>query len=408
MISIDDALRLMLDRLPARRVEPVAFAAARGRILAETVAADRALPPFRRSAVDGFAVRAADATSAPVRLRVVGESRAGAAAGVAVGPGEAVAIMTGAPVPEGADAIQMVEQTRREGADAVVLEKRVKPGDHVTPVGFEARMGEVVLERGRLLGPAELAVAATVGRAQLEVYRRPTVALLATGDELVEVEISPGADQIRNSNAYSIAGQLRLLGIEGEYLGIVPDDPAELRRRIAEGLERDVLILTGGVSMGEYDFVKEIFEELGLEIVFTRVAMKPGKPTVFARKGDRLVFGLPGNPVSTFVAFENFVRPALGRLCGLDHPELPRIRGTLERDMKQVPGRTAFLPAWVVWRSEGWSVDPLRWKGSADVVGFSRANATVIFPAERDFMARGEQVEALLLPDHPLRARTAP
>ncbi len=406
MISIDDALRLVIENLPEPRVEEIDFLSGLGRVLAEDVAATMNIPPFHRSSMDGFAVRAVDVTDAPVRLRCVGEVRAGGGATVPLGPGEAVSVMTGAPVPEGADAVQIVELSDRspDGGEVVIL-RPVKAGENIAPLGSEAAAGEIVLARGRTLGPAEIAVLATFGSTRIRVYARPRVALLATGDELVEIYENPRPDQIRNSNAYSLVGQLRLMGLEADYLGIARDDKEELRRFMLDGLERDVLILTGGVSMGEYDFVKEVFRELGLQILFTKVAMKPGKPTVFARKGDKLVFGLPGNPVSTFVSFENLVRPALGRMCGLAKPDLPRIRGSLLRDMKQKPGRTAFLPAWVTWAEDGWRIEPLRWKGSADIIGFSRANATVIFPGDRDGMRQGEYVEAMLLPDFAFRTR---
>jgi molybdopterin molybdotransferase len=400
MISVEKALELVLANLPERKVEQVPFQSALGRVLAESLTATSYIPPFRRSAMDGYAVRAADVQAAPVELEIAGEIRAGGGNPGVLPAGQAVAIMTGAPVPDDADAVQIVEQTRRS-ADGrrVTLLKAVRTGDNIAPLGLEATLGETVLESGRLAGPAELAIMATFGYSTVKVWRRPTVALLPTGDELVEVQETPHVGQIRNSNAYSLGGQLRLMGIEPDYLGIARDDKQELRSRMVQGLERDILILTGGVSMGEYDFVKNIFEELGLEMLFTKVAMKPGKPTVFARKGDKLVFGLPGNPVSAFVSFENFVRPAIGRLSGFSRPELPRIKGVLLRDMRQSPGRTAFLPARVRWEPEGWKIEPLRWKGSADIIGFSRANAAVIFPSDREFMPSGEMVVAMLLPD---------
>jgi molybdopterin molybdotransferase len=341
-----------------------------------------------------------------VELEYAGEVRAGGGVAIPLSAGQAVAIMTGAPLPEGADSVQMVEQTRRS-ADGrrITVERPVKPGENITPLGFEASIGDVVLEADRHIGPAEMAVLATFGFARVRVWSRPRVALLVTGDELVEVEENPRPDQIRNSNAYSVTAQLRLMNIEPEYLGIVRDDRDELRKRVREGLDRDVLIVTGGVSMGEYDFAKHVFENLGLELLFSKVAMKPGKPTVFARKGNKLVFGLPGNPVSAFVAFENFVRPALGRLCGMIKPDLTRIRGELLREMKQTAGRTSFLPARASMGPDGWTVEPLGWKGSGDIIGFARANATVIFPADLNFMAKGDSVEAMLLPDFHSRQR---
>ncbi len=407
MISVETALGIVLANLPGRRVEEVPSLSAPGRVLAEGLIATVDVPPFRRSAMDGFAVRADDTARAPVVLEISGEVRAGGESSGALRPGQAVAVMTGAPVPEGADAVQIVERTERAGdGPRVTILKPVKPAENISPPGSEASAGETVLEAGRLVGPAELAILATFGRPTVKVWRRPDVALITTGDELVEVHETPRGGRIRNSNAYSLAGQLRLMGIEARYLGIVRDDRQELRVRVEQGLENDVLILTGGVSMGKYDFVKEVFLELGLQTLFTQVAMRPGKPTVFARKGERLVFGLPGNPVSSFIAFENFIRPALGRMCGFSRPELPRIRGTLSLDMKQSPGRTSFLPACVRSEPGGWQIEPLRWKGSADIIGFSRANAAVIFPADRDFMARGGTADAMLLPDYFQRWQT--
>lgn len=406
MISVDDALKLVLKNLPQVRTEKVSFQSALGCVVAEDILANSNVPSFRRAAMDGFALRAADVEKVPARLRCVGQIRAGGGSTTPVRPGEAVSIMTGAPVPDGADAVQMVELTERapNGNEIVVL-KPVKSGENITPLGFETALGDVVLEAGRRIGPAELAVLATFGYSQVLVFAKPRVAVIATGDELVEVEELPRPDQIRNSNAYSICGQLRQMGLEAEYLGIARDQKESLKQLMLEGLRRDVLILTGGVSMGEYDLVEEVFEELHLEIFFSKVAMKPGKPTVFARKDNAVVFGLPGNPVSSFVSFENFVRPAVGRLCGLTNPHLPRIKGELLQDMKQKPGRTAFLPAWVAWEEGKWTIEPLGWKGSGDIVGFSRANATVIFPDDRDCMRRGEVVEAMLLPDYPWRTR---
>ncbi len=406
MISMEEAMGILFANLPERKEEQIPFQLALGRVLAEDLVATSDIPPFHRSAVDGYAVFAADVENAPVELTVAGESRAGGGMPGKLKSGEAIAVMTGAPVPEGSDGVQMVELCQLlDGGRKVRILAPVKTKENIAPCGSEAKAGAVVLEAGHRVGPAEIAVLATFGYSQVRVYRKPTVAVFTTGDELVEFDQSPRQDQIRNSNAYCLSSQLRYMDLDVDYLGIVRDDKKDLRRKMLSGLERDVLIVTGGVSMGEYDFVQDVFQDLGLEILFSKVAIKPGKPTVFARKGDKLVFGLPGNPISALVTFECFVRPALGRICGMKQPELPRMKGELLADMKQSPGRTAFLPAWVFWKDDGWKVEPLPWKSSADIVGFTRANATFIFPKNRDFLSQGETVELMLLPDFFVRQR---
>jgi molybdopterin molybdotransferase len=406
MISVEEALEILLSNLPERKVAQVPFQKALGRILAETLIATSDIPPFHRSAVDGYAVIAADIQNAPVELALIGESRAGGGMPGRLQSGETMAIMTGAPIPDGADAIQMVELCRPViGGGKISILKPVRAGDNFVPRGHEVKAGGSALEAGHRVGPAEIAVMATFGYTQVKVYRKPHVAIFATGDELVEFNQVPRPDQIRNSNAYCLASQLKLMDLDADYLGIVRDDKDELRRQMLAGLERDVLIITGGVSMGEYDFVHRVFQDLGLEILFNKVAIKPGKPTVFARRKDKLIFGLPGNPISALITFECFVRPVLGRLCGVKSPELPRMRGELLADMRQSPGRTAFMPAWVFWKDDGWKVEPLLWKSSADIVGFAGANATFIFPKNRDFLGKGEIVELMLLPDFFARQR---
>ncbi len=406
MISIEEAEGILLANLPECRFEQVPFKDAPGRILAEDIVATSDVPPFCRAGVDGYAVIASEIADAPVELRIIGESRAGGGMPGKLNPGEAMAIMTGAPVPEGANAVQLIEVCEvLDPGKRVRILKPIRENENIAPKASEAKAGNVVLKAGHRVGPAEMAVMATFGYTQVKVYARPAVALLATGDELVEVEETPRPGQIRNSNAYCLACQLQYMGFEANYLGIARDTMEDLRRKMLQGLEHDVLIITGGVSMGEYDFVRNVFQELGVDILFNKVAIKPGKPTVFARKGDKLVFGLPGNPISCLVTFECFVRPALGRLCGMTKPELPRIKGELLADMRQSPGRTAYMPAWVTWQEGGWKVEPLAWKNSADIVGFSGANATFIFPRDLSLLRRGEIVEAMLLPDYFVRQR---
>ncbi len=406
MISVEEALEILLSDLPGLRIEEVRFQAALGRVLAEDLVATCDIPPFHRSAMDGYAVLASDVVNVPIELEIAGESRAGGGMPGALKAGQAMAIMTGAPIPEGADTVLPVEQTQiaPDGRKVKIL-TGVKVHENIAPRGSEGQTGQVVLPCGHRVGPAEIAVMATFGHHRVKVYAKPSVAIFATGDELVEFDQPPRADQIRNSNAYCLLSQLRYMDLEADYLGIVRDDREELRSKMIAGLDRDVLIITGGVSMGEYDFVRDVFDDLGLEILFSKVAIKPGKPTVFARKGDKLIFGLPGNPISALVTFECFVRPVLGRLCGMTSPELPRMRGELLGNMRQSPGRTAYMPAWVSWEAGGWKVEPLQWKSSADIIGFTRANATFIFPKNRDFLPRGETVEIMLLPDFFVRQR---
>ncbi len=406
MISVSEAQRLVTANLPPARSEKIPFNRALTRVLSEDLVAKWDVPKFNRSAMDGFALRADDVTTVPTELEYTGLIRAGGGEPGCVRPGQAMAIMTGAPVPEGSDAVQIVEKTSRsQDGRRVAILAPVSAGQNIVPRGAEAAAGDLILETGRLIGPAEIAVLASFGCEKIRVRRRPRVAIFATGDELVEVGEEPRFDQIRNSNTHSISAQLSAMGIKPANLGIAKDDREELLMRLTRGLEFDILILTGGVSMGEYDLVKDVFAQLHLEIVFSGVAMRPGKPTVFARRGDTLVFGLPGNPVSTFVAFENFVRPAIGRMCGLAAFELPRVRGELQADLKQSTGRESYLPARVSMDVDGWKISPLPWKGSADVIAFSRCNATAILPADRDHFSKGETIQAMLLPDYFSRTR---
>jgi len=404
MISVGGALRLVRRNTPVLPAERIALGRSPGRILAEDIRAASDIPPFDRSAMDGYALLSSDVAAAPVELRVVGTIRAGEGRPGRIRVGTCKAIMTGAPLPLGADAVQRVERTRRDG-DRVTILAPVRPGEAVRARGSETIRGRVVLERGSLIGPAEVAVLATFGRTLVPVRRTPRVSILATGDELVDVAGKPGPGQIRNSSAWSLAAQFRRLGVEAESLGIARDDPVELRDRIRETLGRDLVVITGGVSVGKFDFVKCALEDLGFELLFTKVAMRPGRPTVFARKGSTLVFGLPGNPVSTFVAFENFVRPAVGIMTGRQRPGLPRVEGVLTRPFRQSSGREAYLPATASWRSGGWQVRLVSWKGSGDIIGFARANSLAVIPSGCKALAPGERIGLLLLPEWPDKSR---
>jgi molybdopterin molybdotransferase len=393
MIPVEKALAIVLSRTPTLPAEEVEFTEACGRMLREDVTADMDLPPFRRSAVDGFAVRASDTSCPPVKLRLVGNVPAGIYPDFRVGPGETASIMTGAPVPEGADAVEMVEDSR-ENEDEVVLLSSVAPGQNVSPQGAEVRRGEVVLRSGTRLDSAAIAVAATVGKTRLLAGRRPTVSVAATGDELVHPSAAPGPGQIRNSNGFSLLAQCRSAGIEARFLGVALDSEPSLRGFIERGLEADVLLLSGGVSMGRYDLVEKVLAEFGVEILVDAVALKPGKPLVFGTAGDgKLVFGLPGNPVSTMVTFELFVRTALARLEGAPNPARPILRARLLDSVANRGPRRAYLPCWLgTGETGGLEAAPIPSKGSADIVAFSKANALLIVPEERDRLEPGEDV----------------
>jgi molybdopterin molybdotransferase len=379
---------------PATEPETVDLARAGGRVLAEALVADRDFPPFPRSARDGYAVRAADVARVPAKLKIIGESKAGAAPGEApteVRSGEAVVIMTGAPAPKGADAVVMVEYTSRDGS-TVEIQKGVGAGENIVPRGSEGRAGDVLLKRGERLDAAGVAVAASVGKASLLVHALPRVAILATGDEIVDVAAAPGPNQIRNSNSYSLAAQARAAGGLPVLLPIAPDEPQQLRRLIEQGLESGLLLLAGGVSMGKYDLVEQVLGELGAEFFFTGALIQPGRPVVFGRAREKYFFGLPGNPVSTMVTFELFARPMLEALGGAKPQRLAFFPVRLKREIKVRTGLTRFLPGLLTGQFGELQVELAPWQGSGDVAGAARANCYVVVPPDHERIAAGETV----------------
>ena len=397
MVSVEQALEIVLRETPSLAAEEVPLDESLARVLAEDVRADRDLPPFDRAAMDGYALRAADVAQAPAALEVAGEVRAGEWPGVAVAAGRAVRIMTGAPLPEGATAVQQVEKTQPLDEFRVTILAPVAEGQNVAPRGSEVRAGTVVLPRGRVIDAAAIGVLATVGRSRVSVGRRPRVALLVTGDEVVDVGESPGAAQIRNSNGPAVAAQARQAGATVRLLGVARDQKDELTASLREGLSADVLLASGGVSAGEYDLVEPALEELGVVLRFTRVNVKPGAPLVFGRRGATLVFGLPGNPVSAQVAFDLFVRPALLKLQGASVLSRPRVSVELASAIQNRSGRTSHQPARVRFESGRLVARPVRSTGSGDLVAHARANALVVLDAGREQALAGETAEALLL-----------
>ena len=380
--------------IAAAEPEPVELEHAGGRVLAEALVADRDFPPFPRSARDGYAVNAADVEQVPATLKIIGESRAGAAPGDAparLRTGEAVLIMTGAPAPAGADAVVMVEYTSRRG-DTVEIQKGAAAGENIVPRGSEGRAGDVLLKCGQRLDAAGVAVAASVGKASLLVQALPRVAILATGDEIVDVAATPGPNQIRNSNSYSLAAQVRSAGGLPVLLPIAPDEPVQLRRLIEQGLQADLLLLAGGVSMGKYDLVEQVLGELGAEFFFTGALIQPGRPVVFGRAREKYFFGLPGNPVSTMVTFELFARPMLEALAGATPRPLTFFPVRLKREIKVRPGLTRFLPGLLSGQFGELEVELASWQGSGDIAGAARANCYVVVPPDRQGIAPGETV----------------
>ena len=398
MVSVEQALEIVLRETPALPAEEVPLEDALGRVLARDVAADRDLPAFDRAAMDGYALRAADVRHAPAALEVVGEVRAGEWPALAVGSGQAVRIMTGAPLPEGATAVQQVEKTRRARRVPRDDPRARWPRDRTSRrAGRRCGPGDVVLERGRVVDPAAIGVLATAGHARVSVARRPVVALLVTGDEIVDVAETPGPAQIRNSNGPAVAAQARLAGAAVERLGIAPDRQDAIVEALRRGLAADVLLVSGGVSAGDYDLVEPALLELGVTLLFTKVRVKPGAPLVFGRRGETLVFGLPGNPVSAQVTFDLFVRPALLKLQGASVLSRPRVGVELAEGVRNRSGRTSHVPARVRFEDGRLVARPLRSAGSGDLVAHARANALVVLEAEREQAAAGETAEAVLL-----------
>lgn len=394
----------------ARGAEQVELPNALSRVLAQAVVADRDQPPFQRSTRDGYAVRAADVTNGQ-ELLVTGSVRAGEMwTGKTLAPGQAIEIMTGAPVPAGADAVLMVEHAAL-GQDGMLQphpERTLRNGENIVPQGAEARAGDTLLPVGRMIGAAEIAVAASCGLAQVNVFECPRVAIVATGDELVELDAQPDPWQIRNSNSYALEALVRSNGGHASRLEIAKDTREDLRKRIAQGRTSDLLLLTGGVSMGKYDLVEEVLTEFDAELIFTGALIQPGKPVVFgrlparpqdssgAREYPRYFFGLPGNPVSTQVCFHLFVAPMLRALGGRTELAPRFVEARLAEDVPGGARVTRFLPAELESRWDGVTVRVVGWQGSGDVGANARGKVYAVLPAGVEAFRAGDTVRVLL------------
>ena len=405
----ETVLREVRGAVPGLRTETADLTTCANRILAEDITADRDYPPFNRSMRDGFAIHAADL---PGSVTVIGEVRASQTFPHEIHLGQAVEIMTGAPVPAGADAIVMIEHCIRHGDQTISTDRAHTPGDNISPRGCEARSGAILLPRGSRLDYASIACLASVGRASATVYARPRVAILSTGDEIVDIAHTPSADQIRNSNAWSLAAQVERAGGVPVILPIARDTKEHTRQLVEQGLASDLMLLSGGVSAGKYDVVESVMADLGATFFFDRVLIQPGQPAVFGRAHSKFFFGLPGNPASTMVTFEIFARAAIGLLSGATDTSLPFALARLTQPFRHRPGLTRFLPAALRDR-EGASaseraaevtpvagrnpeVTPIAWKGSGDIPALCRANAWLVADPERAEYAAGDLISILI------------
>jgi molybdopterin molybdotransferase len=400
MTTADHALQIVLDNVAPLGVERLSITAALGRVLAEEVHSPRDIPGFDNSAMDGYAVRAADIAAAsesnPVRLEVLETVAAGMMPSRQVGTGQAARTMTGAPIAEGADTIVQVERTRADG-NFVEIMATAEAGAFVRPRGEDLRRGELVMRAGKTLSPSDLGMLASLNRSMIDVWRQPRVAIVATGDELVDVDQIPTGAQIVNSSAYALAGAIREAGGEPVILKVARDQPEEVRARIAEALAFDVVLSTGGVSVGQFDHVKVVLDELGMRQLFHGVAQRPGRPLKFGTISGRPVFGLPGNPVSTLVCFYLYVRPALRRMGGATETGLPRVTVRCATDIKIAANLTEFVRVQLERRDGEIFATPTGYQGSGVFSSLSRADALLIGPSASSLFKAGDQATVLVL-----------
>jgi molybdenum cofactor synthesis domain-containing protein len=400
MIPISEAIEIIRREAVPLKAEKISLSEASGRVLAEDIVSDSDLPPFDRSQMDGFALLAADTKKTPVTLTLVGESAAGAGWHRTLTAGQAVRIMTGAPVPRGADAVQKLELAIDHGKTVEILEP-VETGNFIVHKAAEIKKGETLFKSGELLNSGMLAALAAFGYAKVKVSGQPQMGILVTGSEIVPVDTKPKRDQIRDSNSTLLRSYAENCGAEVMVLSPVGDDPGKLKKAIAAATRAaknfDLLVISGGVSVGKYDFTKRVLQDLGAEVFFEKLSLKPGKPMVFGRLGKTLIFGLPGNPVSVAVTFHLFVRTALMLMQSAAEPELARGNAVVNSKIKAAKERDSMLPVRVETNAKGQMViESLRFTGSSNFVAFARANALVFVPQGKD-MKNGDIAEIRFL-----------
>jgi len=400
MIDYNDAIKKILSKTKPLSSERVPLNKCLGRILALNIKAQEHIPPFRKATMDGYAVRSRDLISSSqvegVELTVIDDVPAGKVCKKELKPGTAIRIMTGAVLPEAADAVVMVEDTERRG-QKVLIRRKVQPGDNIGLPGEDVQKGERILEKGTRIGGAEMGMLSALGLKTIEVSRKPVVAIISTGDEIAEpgANIKPG--QIRNSNGYALWGLAEECGAEVKYLGIARDEKSSLGLKIQQAKDADILVLTGGVSVGDYDLVKEQLKSFGVEPVFWKARIKPGKPIFFGKKGKQLVFGLPGNPASAMVTFHLFVRPAIDKMLGKKQIGLVKGKAILMEDLVVKTGRTHFLRG-IIDRTEAvLKVKPFPVQKSGVLKSMVKSNVLIVIPSEIANVKKGEEVEVFFL-----------
>lgn len=398
---LEDAQRIVLDACQPLPVEKVGLIEALGRVLGEDIIAPRDNPPWDNSAMDGFAVRWEDikqehAITKPMVLKVIEEVPAGKVATKTVGPGQAIRIMTGAPMPKGADTVVKVEDTESTG-DSVTIFKEVERGGNIRPQGEDVKKGDTIIAKGSVLRPAEAGMLAILAKAFVPVYQQPRVAILATGDELVDLDERLEDDKIVNSNSYGTAAAVREAGAIPILLGIAKDQPAALKEKIAQGLNADVLVLSGGVSMGDYDFTKAVFKELGAEMNFWQLAIRPGQPLAFGKIQGKLAFGLPGNPVSSMVTFEQLVRPALLKMSGHRSYGRPVVQAVFQEKFSKRPDRRHFLRGILKMENGTLTVRTTGPQGSGILTSMVKANGLIDVPLHAEKLNPGDIVQVQVL-----------
>ena len=401
MIPVQEALDTILSKIQFKGVEKIPLDQALGRVMAVDVVSRINNPPLDNSAMDGYALIAKDIQSAtpenPVKLEMVEEIAAGYTAKGTLKPGQTMRIMTGAPIPPGADAVLMQEDTQKDGGNSILCLDRADVEENIRRAGEDIKIGESVLKKGTTLSPAHIGMLAVIGRSQIAVGQRPTVAILSTGDEILELDETPQGPQIFNSNGHMLAAQIKSAGGIPVYLGIAKDTEKDLMEKFEWALKADIVVSSGGVSVGDYDLVKSSLQKMGQDMLFWKVAMKPGKPLAFGRIGKTPIFGLPGNPVSSFVSFEQFVRPSLRKVLGCSDLSHKTVQAKLTRTIHKKPGRLHFLSSIVSWADGEYTVTPAGEQGSGILKSAANANGLLIFPLEAEEIKQGQEVAVQLL-----------